>query len=135
MNGLQSLSALVGRLLMAAMFLLAGLGKISGFEGTVGYIASAGLPMPQLAAAIAILIEVGGSVALILGWGTRWAALALAFFTLAASVSFHHFWSMPADQVMMQQLLFTKNVAIVGGLLVLAAFGAGAVSIDRRRAA
>ena len=125
--------ALVGRLLLAALFLPAGLAKIGGFAGTVGYIASAGLPLPQLAAALAIVVEVGGGLALLAGWGTRLAALALAAFTLFATFAFHNFWAMPADQVMMQQLMFFKNIAVVGGLLMLAAHGAGAWSHDGRR--
>lgn len=134
-NALQSPLSLIGRLLLAALFLPAGLSKISGFEGTVGYIASAGLPMPQLAAVVAIAVEILAPIALILGWGTRWAALVLAVFTLVATLGFHNFWAMPAEQVMMQQLMFFKNIAVVGGLLVLAAFGAGALSVDARRAA
>lgn len=133
-NAMQKTLSLIGRLLLAALFLPAGISKIGGFSGTVGYIASAGLPLPELAAAIAIVVEVGGALALILGFGTRWAALALALFTLVATVAFHNFWAVPAEQVMMQQLMFFKNIAVVGGLLVLAAFGAGALSMDARRA-
>ena len=131
---MQNPLTLTGRLLLAALFLPAGISKISGFSGTAGYIGSVGLPMPELGAALAIAVEIGGALALIVGWGTRWAALALALFTLAATVFFHNFWAMPAEQVMMQQLMFMKNVAVVGGLLVLAAYGAGAFSVDARRA-
>jgi len=134
-TAMQKPLSLIGRLLLAALFLPAGISKISGFSGTVGYIASAGLPLPELGAAIAIVVEVGGALALILGFGTRWAALALALFTLVATVVFHNFWAVPADQMMVQQLMFFKNVAVVGGLLVLAAFGAGAFSMDARRGA
>lgn len=129
---LQSPLALVGRLLLALLFLPAGISKIGGFAGTVGYIASVGLPLPQLGAVLAIIVEVAGALALIAGFGTRFAALALAVFTLASSFFFHNFWSMPADQAMMQQLMFFKNLAIVGGLLVLAAHGAGAYSVDAK---
>jgi putative oxidoreductase len=133
MNTLQNPLALVSRLLLAALFLPAGISKIGGFEGTAGYIASVGLPMPAVGAAVAIAVEVLGGVALILGLGTRWAALALAAFTLVASFFFHNFWAMPAEQQMMQQLMFMKNIAVVGGLLALVAFGAGAFSVDARR--
>jgi putative oxidoreductase len=133
-TALQNPLSLIGRLLLAALFLPAGISKIGGFSGTVGYIASAGLPLPELGAAIAIVVEVGGALALILGYGTRWAALGLALFTLVATVIFHNFWAVPAEQMMVQQLMFFKNVAVVGGLLVLAAFGAGALSMDARRA-
>lgn len=135
MNTLQNPLALVSRLLLAALFLPAGLSKIGGFEGTAGYIASVGLPMPAVGAAVAIAVEVLGALALILGLGTRWAALALAVFTLVASFFFHNFWAMPAEQQMMQQLMFMKNIGVVGGLLALVAFGAGAFSLDARRKA
>lgn len=133
LTSLQSPLALIGRLLLALVFLPAGIGKISGFAGTAGYIASKGLPMPELGAAIAIAVEVAGGLALIAGFGTRWAALALAFFTLVATYFFHNFWTLPVDQQMVQQLMFYKNIGIVGGLLVLAAHGAGAWSLDAKR--
>ncbi|MDP2408586.1 MAG: DoxX family protein [Hydrogenophaga sp.] len=135
MNTLQNPLALLSRLLLAALFLPAGIGKITGFAGTVGYIASVGLPLPALGAAVAIAVEVLGGLALIVGFGTRWAALALALFTLGASFFFHNYWAMPAEQQMMQQLLFMKNIGVTGGLLTLAAFGAGAFSLDARRQA
>ncbi|MBP6852092.1 MAG: DoxX family protein [Rhodoferax sp.] len=127
--------ALVGRILLALLFLPAGLSKISGFSGTVGYIGSAGLPLPEVAAALAIVVEVGGALALIAGYGTRFAALALAAFTLVATFAFHAFWAVPAEQAMVQQLMFFKNIAVVGGLLTLAALGAGKLSLDARRTA
>lgn len=130
---LQNPLSLIGRLLMALLFLPAGIGKIGGFAGAVGYIGSKGLPLPELGVAIAIVVEVGGALALIAGFGTRFAALALALFTLAASFFFHNYWGMPAEQAMMQQLMFFKNIAVVGGLLVLAAHGAGAWSLDAKR--
>ncbi len=126
---------MVGRLLLALLFLPAGIGKITGFAGTVGYITSAGLPMPTVGAVIALTVEIVGGLALITGFGTRIAALVLAVFTLVASVFFHNYWAVPADQQFVQQLLFFKNIAVVGGLLVLAAWGAGAWSIDARRKA
>ena len=135
MSALQNPFALLARLLLAALFLPAGISKISGFAGTAGYIGSVGLPMPELGAAIAIAVEVLGGIALIIGFGTRWAALALAVFTLVASFFFHAYWALPAEQQMMQQLMFMKNIGVVGGLLALAAFGAGAFSLDARRKA
>lgn len=130
---LQNPLSLVGRLLLAALFLPAGVAKIGGYAGTVGYIASKGLPLPEVGALVAIVVEVGGGLALIAGFGTRFAALGLALFTLAASVVFHNYWALPADQQMVQQLMFFKNIAVVGGLLTLAAWGAGAWSLDARR--
>ena len=125
---------LAGRVLLAALFLPAGIGKLTGFAGTVGYIASVGLPLPAVGAVLALVVEIAGGLALIAGFGTRIAALVLAAFTLVASFFFHAFWAVPADQALMVQLLFFKNVAVVGGLLALAANGAGGWSLDARRA-
>ncbi len=133
-NTLQNALALLGRLLFVVMFLPAGIAKLTGFSGTVGYIASVGLPLPSLAAAVALLVEILGSLALLFGFGTRIAALVLALFTLVASFFFHAYWSVPADQTMVTQLLFFKNIAIVGGLLVLAGQGAGGWSLEARPA-
>lgn len=129
----QNASLLAARALMALMFVPAGISKITGFEGTVGYIASVGLPMAAAGAVAAIVVEVLGGLALLVGAGTRLAAMVLAVFTLAASVFFHAFWAVPADQAFVQQLMFFKNLAIVGGLLGLAAAGAGGWSLDARR--
>ena len=134
-NTLQNPLALTGRILLALIFITSGFSKIGGFDGTVGYIASKGLPMPAVIAALTILVELGGGLAIALGFLTRWAALALALFTLLAAVIFHTYWAVPAEQVMMQQINFWKNVSIAGGFLALAAFGPGAISVDARRAA
>jgi len=125
--------SLAARLLMVALFVPAGIGKLTGFSGTVGYIASVGLPLPTVGAVLALLVEIVGGVALLVGFGTRIAAVVLAVFTLAASVFFHAFWAVPADQAFVTQLLFYKNIAVVGGLLAIAANGAGAWSLDARR--
>jgi putative oxidoreductase len=126
---------LVGRILLALMFVMAGFSKIGNFAGTAGYIASKGLPFSELVAAGTIALEVGGGLALMLGWRTRWAALALAVFTVLAAVIFHNYWTLPAEQQMQQYQSFMKNVSIAGGMLVLAAFGAGRLSLDARRRA
>ena len=133
MNALQNPLALIGRLLLAYMFIPAGIGKIGGFAGTGGYISSKGLPMPEVGAVLAILVEIGAGALLLVGLQTRWAALILSVFTVAAGLFFHNYWAVPADQVMTQTLLFTKNLAIAGGLLAFAAFGAGAFSLDAKR--
>ena len=132
-DALQNPLALAGRLLLALLFLPAGLTKIAGFAGTVGYIASKGLPLPAVGAVIAIGVEVLGGLALLVGFGTRVAALVLAVFTVAATVIFHAWWAVPAEAQMVQQLMFFKNIAVVGGLLVLAAHAAGGWSLDAKR--
>lgn len=135
MNALQNPLALIGRILLALVFVPAGFGKIAGFAGTVGYATAMGLPLPQVGVAIALVIELFGGLALLIGYRTQIAAIALAVFTLVASFFFHAYWSLPADQQMMQNLMFFKNIAITGGLLAFAAFGAGAFSLDARRSA
>lgn len=124
---------LVARVLLAAMFVVSGYGKIGGFEGTVGYISSVGLPLAQAGAVGAIVVEIGAGLALIVGFKTRWAALALMVFTLAAALLFHNFWTMPAAEQGMQQVMFMKNLAVTGGLLMLAVAGPGMWSFDRGR--
>ena len=133
MSSLQNPIALIGRLLLAYLFIPAGIGKLTGFAGTVGYITSKGLPMPEVAAGLAIVVELGVGLMLLVGFQTRWAALVLTLFTLAAGFFFHNYWAVPADQAMVQQLMFNKNLASAGGLLAFAAFGAGAFSLDAKR--
>jgi putative oxidoreductase len=120
--------SLVGRILISAIFLLSGISKITAPAAMIGYIASAGLPLPQAALAIAIVIEVAGSIALILGFHTRWTAAILAIFTIATALAFHN---KLGDQD--QFIHFFKNFAMTGGLLQVVAFGAGRFSLDARR--
>jgi putative oxidoreductase len=131
-NAAQDTLALVGRILIALLFVPAGFAKLTGFAGTVGYIASVGAPLPQVGAVIAILVELGVGLMLLVGYKTRLAAIVLAVFTLVATVMFHNYWSMPVDKAFVNQLMFFKNVAVVGGLLAIAAFGGGRFGIDRK---
>ena len=129
----QDAMALIGRVLIALLFVPEGWGKIAGFAGTAGYIASRGVPLPEVCAAIAIAAELGLGLLLLVGWQARWAALGLAVFTFVITFIFHNFWAVPEAQVMAQRLNFFKNMAITGGLLAFAAFGAGGWSLDGRR--
>jgi putative oxidoreductase len=129
MSKQQALVAALGRLLLAAIFLVSGLGKIANPQMTQGYIASAGLPFPLLAYLIAVAIELGGGALLVVGFQTRIVGIVMAVFTVAAALGFHHEF---ADQNQMAH--FLKNIAITGGLLQVAAFGAGRFSIDSRLA-
>jgi putative oxidoreductase len=132
MMSLQNPLALIGRILLALMFVVSGYGKIADVGGTAGYIASVGMPMPQVMAILAIVVELGSAIALIIGFKARWAAFALAVFTLVATMYFHKYWAMPAAEQMMQQLMFLKNLAVTGGLLLVVAYGPGAWSVDKR---
>ena len=121
-------TALTGRLLLSAIFLLSGISKISAPAGMIGYIESVGLPFPSLALVLAILTEVVGGIALILGYRTRLVAAGLAVFSIATALVFHN---QLGDQN--QFIHFFKNLAMAGGLLQVVAFGAGRFSLDARR--
>jgi putative oxidoreductase len=128
MQNLDTALAAGGRLLIAALFLLSGIGKIAAPAMVQGYIASTGLPAPLIAYLIAIITEVGGGLILAVGFQTRIVALILAAFSLAAALVFHNKLADPNEMIH-----FWKDIAIVGGLLQVAAFGPGPVSLDARR--
>lgn len=132
MEKLRDLFALVGRIGLASIFIKSGFAKATAFEGVTRYIAAKALPLPEVLAAIAIFVELPVAIALVIGWKTRWAALIIAVFTLLAAFLFHNYWTMPPEKQMVDNLSFWKNIAITGGLLVVAAFGAGRFSVDRR---
>ena len=135
MNSIKLPLVVAGRILLALMFVLSGAGKLGDIAGTAGYIASAGLPAASALAVGAGLLEVVAGLALMIGFRARWAALALGVFTLLASVLFHAYWSAPAAQQYVQQLMFMKNLAVAGGMFLVAAFGAGPASVDEHRLA
>jgi putative oxidoreductase len=120
-------ASLLGRLLIGLPFAFTGFGKLASYGATTAYIASAGLPVPPLAYAVAVLVELGGGLLLIAGYQARSVALALAAFSLVTAVVFH---GNVADQN--QMIHFLKNVMMAGGLLQIVAFGAGAISLDAR---
>ncbi|SFF02231.1 DoxX family protein [Nitrosomonas sp. Nm166] len=123
---MEKISQLIARLFLGQIFLLSGLFKISGYEGTQGYMEAMGVPSMLLP--VVILLEVGGGLTIIAGWQTRLIAITLAAFTIAAGVIFHNNFS---DQI--QMIMFMKNIAIAGGLVLLAVHGAGGYSLDNRR--
>jgi len=127
----QNAAALVGRILLAWLFIKSGFGKLTGFEATVGYIASKGLPLPQVGAAIAVLVELGAGLLLAIGFKARWSALVIGIFTIAAAVLFHDYWNADAASKMAQSINFWKNISITGGLLMVFAFGPGRYSVDK----
>ncbi|MFZ3324043.1 MAG: DoxX family protein [Usitatibacter sp.] len=132
MDQLQKYAAPVGRILLAFMFILSGFGKIAGYAGTAGYMAAKGLPMVGVLLPLVILTELGGGLALAVGFKARWAAFLLAGFSLLAGLVFHDFWNVTdAAQHLNQQINFMKNVSIAGGMLMVFAFGPGQFSVDK----
>jgi len=123
---MKNYNSVIGRVLLAHIFILAGVSKITGYAGTQGYMESVGVPGMLLPLVIAL--ELGGGLAIAFGWKTRLFSYALAAFTVVAAVIFH---SNLADQ--MQMIMFMKNFAIAGGLMILAEHGAGAFSLDNRK--
>ncbi|MEL3889138.1 DoxX family protein [Ferrovibrio sp. MS7] len=132
MASLEKFAPLLGRILIALLFIPAGISKLTGFAGTVGYIKSVGLPLPEVGAVIAILVEVVVAGAVLVGFKARYAALILALFTIAAAIGFHNFWAMEEAKVMLNRIQFFKNLAISGGLFFIVAYGAGPLSLDNR---
>jgi putative oxidoreductase len=124
---MEKISQLAARVFLGHIFLLAGISKLSAYEGTQGYMEAMGVPGMLLP--LVILLEIGGGLSIIAGWQTKWTALALAGFSVVAAAIFHNNFG---DQ--MQMILFMKNIAIAGGFLLLASHGAGAYSLDNRRA-
>jgi len=124
----QASAALIGRVLLSVIFILSGFSKLAAPAMMIGYIGSVGLPLPQVALALAIIVEVGGGLALIAGYRTRTVAAVLAAFSVVTALAFHNAL---ADQN--QFIHFFKNIAMAGGLLQVVAFGAGRFSLDARR--
>ncbi|HEV2538169.1 MAG TPA: DoxX family protein [Frateuria sp.] len=123
---------LLARLLLMVLFVLFGWDKLTDFSGTVGYMAGAGLPVPTLAAAVVVLMEFFVGLAIALGFCTRPLALLLALYTLGTALIGHHYWTMAGADRMANMVNFYKNIAIIGGLLLLCVTGPGRYSIDRR---
>lgn len=123
---------LVGRICMAVLFIVAGAGKLMKFAGTAGYLAKLGFPASEVMTVIAIVIELGGGILLVIGWQTRWVAWIMAIFVVIATLAAHRFWDFEGAQMMAQRMNFLKNLSILGGLLFIASCGAGALSLDKK---
>ncbi len=130
MNPLTNFIALVARILLAYLFVQAGVGKIGGIDHTEGTIASHGMPMPNILAWCAAALETVGGLCLMAGLLARWAALALGAYTLALALIFHAYWLAPAAEAGTQRAIFLNHVSIIGGMLAIVAFGAGCLSLD-----
>ena len=124
---------LAGRILISLIFVVSAFGKITAIDATAAAMAGKGMPLAHVLAWAAIAIELVGSALLIVGWHTRWAALALIVFLIPATLYFHDYWSYPPEQVRNQRNHFMKNVTILGGLIFVMGMGAGPLSVDARR--
>ena|SRR2546421_946112 len=122
----------VARILLAALFLVSGFNKISNVAGTTGYLGKLGLPSPGILVWAVIATELLGGLLLVIGWRTRWVAVGMAIFTLLTAVFGHAFWNFEGQQASMQMTQFLKNLAIIGGFLMLWAGGPGRLSVDRQ---
>jgi putative oxidoreductase len=127
------MTLLIGRSLIGLLFLVIGIRKIMFFAGTAGYFAKLGFPASEALAVLAIVIEVGASIMLIVGWKTKWASWLLLAFVVIATIMAHRFWQFDATQYANQLNHFLKNLAIIGGLLYVISFGAGATSVDAKK--
>ncbi|HEY3359163.1 MAG TPA: DoxX family protein [Polyangia bacterium] len=140
MSTSQRLGSLAARLALAAIFIVSGAGKLAGLAGTAGFIGSKGLPAPLLLAALAGIVELVGGMLLAAGLRAKWAAAALALFLVPATALFHNPAGLSGMEAQMQLIQLFKNLAIIGGLLAVVTYGAGALSLDavlgrgRRRA-
>src|SRR4030095_3361238 len=132
MTASRDLAAFVGRVLLVFLFIYSGFNKIFGFQGTEAAMASKDVPLPAIATTVAIIVECVGGAMIAFGWKARWAALAVAVFTLVATILFHNFWAMTdAAAIQTNQLMFIKNIGVLGGVLLIFAFGPGRYSIER----
>lgn len=123
---------LLARILMMVLFVMAGFAKLTGFAGTVAFFAHEGVPLPMLAALIAVVAEVVLGLAIVVGLWTRPMALLMALYTLGTALLGHHFWTLAGVERVQNTIHFFKNISIIGGLLALYVSGAGRFSIDRR---
>lgn len=131
-NAIQQITPLLGRMLIAVVFVPAGFMKITGFAGTAGYMASKGLPMVNILLVLTIIIELGGGLMILLGWRASEAALVIFLFLIPVTIIFHGFWGIE-DTDGVQMRMFMKNLGIMGGLLIIAGLGSGPFSLDSKK--
>ncbi|WP_312285290.1 DoxX family protein [Yokenella regensburgei] len=128
----RHLLLLIARIAIVLLFIIFGYPKLTGFDGTVQYMAASGAPMPMLAAIIAIIMEVPAAILIVLGFFTRPLAVIFVFYTIGTAIIGHHYWDMSGDAVLPNMINFYKNISIAGAFILLALTGPGAISIDRR---
>ena len=134
-TNLQNSAALAGRILLALIFIISGFGKITGYAGTAGYMASKGLPMVDVLLPLTILVELGGGLLIAIGWKARWAAAAIFLYVIPVTLVFHNPAGLAPAEAQQQMINLLKNVSIMGGMLGLFAFGPGGFSLDAKKTA
>ncbi len=122
---------LLGRILIAQIFLLSGINKITGFAATAAAIAGKGLPMAEVLVIISIIVEIGGGLMIVFGWKARLGALALLLWMIPVTLAFHNYWSMSGMEAYINKIMFQKNLAMMGAMLYVMAFGSGPYSVKR----
>lgn len=136
LDRLQSTVAMLARVLLCLIFLNSAYGKITNWGGTAAYMEARGMPAPQMGLPVAVVAEILGALALLVGFRARLGAVVLIAFLIPATLYFHNFWTFPEDQVRGQMIHFMKNITIIGGLLMVLAYGGGSLGVDgwlRRR--
>jgi len=133
MKKYEKFMPLLGRIFLALIFLKSGFGKITGWEGTAGYMSSKGFPLVPVFLLGAILFELGGGLSVLLGYRAKLGALALIIFMVPTTIIFHNFWALEGGAKAMQQVMFMKNLAIIGGLFVVFGLGSGPFSLTKNK--
>lgn len=123
---------LAGRILLSIIFIMSGISKITGFAGTSGWMASKGLPAPDVLLAASIVIELGAAAMIVLGFKARWGAAALFLWMIPVTLVFHNYWAFPAAEQQIQSIMFFKNLGLMGGMLLIMGFGSGPLSVDKK---
>lgn len=131
MNAVKQFGPLLARIFIAQIFLISGYFKIVGFNGTEAMIAKQGLPFATVLLVITIIIEVGAALMILLGWKARIGALLLFLWMIPVTYFFHNFWTMEGGPAMINQIMFQKNLAMMGAMLYIMAFGSGPYSVQR----
>lgn len=129
---IQNYATLAGRTLLGLIFVVYGWSKIMAFDGTAQYMASQGLPMPEVLLVGTILVEFGGGLMIVVGWQARWAALAIALWLIPVTLVFHGYWAVEAARMEAERIQFFKNLSILGAMLLLFACGPGKLSLERK---
>jgi len=132
MGKIEQFTPLLGRVMLALIFVMSGFGKIASWDQTAGYMASKGMPIVPLFLVGAIIVEIAGGLSVMLGWKAKIGAAALFIFLIPTTLIFHNFWAVEGMDHQVQMIMFLKNISIMGGLALVTGFGPGPISLDNR---